>query len=87
MILQIDGPNFDSLHGTGASDNFMIEQAAKTVIFQTQGKPSQMSMISNNLNARVLGTVCSDVCVQDVQFAVVPKHCADIMLGQGFKST
>ena len=86
MISKIDALNFDCLFDTGASDNFMSDQVAKTVKLWIQGKPARISKAVNNLTARELRTVCSDVRVQErnysnVKFGTVPKLCADAIFG------
>ena len=86
-ILQIDLLNLGGLLDIGASENSMSDQGAKTVKLQIQEKRSRISMAFNNMTARVLGTVCSDVHVQgrgysNVKLRVMQKLCDVIILGK-----
>ena len=89
LVSKINGLKVDCLLDTGASNNFMSTTIAKAAKLQPSGKPAEVSMASNGLTAKVLGTVHSDMKVQgrdykNIKFGVVPQLCADIILGQDF---
>ena len=67
----------------------MSANIAKAAKLQLTGKPTEVSMASNLLTAKVLGTEQSDVKVQgrdyaNLKFGVVPELCSVIILGQYF---
>ena len=71
---------------TGALNSFVSVTIVKAAKLQLTGKPTEVSMASNLLTDKVLGTVRSNVKVQgrdyaNLKFGVVPELCADVILG------
>ena len=67
----------------------MNEEIAKNAKLVLQGRPSRVSMASDNLSAPVIGKVCSNLLLQgrdypNVTLSVMPGLCADVVLGQDF---
>ena len=87
MPCVLKGLKIDGLLDTGASENFISEEVAKSVGLKPSGYKSQVSMASDELTAPVLGKVQNELELQgrkypNVTFGVIPKLCADIVLGQ-----
>ena len=86
---KLNGLPVKSLLDTGASESFVNEEIAKNAKLVLQGRPSRVSMASDNLSAPVIGKVCSNLLLQgrdypNVTFSVMSGLCADVVLGQDF---
>ena len=80
---KLNGLPVKSLLDTGASESFVNEEIAKNAKLVLQGRPSRVSMASNNLSAPVIGKVCSNLLLHgrdypNVTLSVKPGLCADV---------
>ena len=89
LSVKVNGIELKGLLDTGASESFVNEGIAEIAKLHLEGKPSRVSMASDNLMAPTFGKVSTSLKVQgrdypNVMLGVMPGLCAAVALGQDF---
>ena len=89
VTVYICGKEIEALVDSGAYECFMRSDLARLLKLSTSGPVTEVTLASENLTTKVHGTVRSSINVhgrlyKDIEFGVVDKLCADLILGLEF---